>query len=48
VRWTVYVARIEVVRNTNIFVEKPEGKTPFGRPMRKRDDNIKIYLKLME
>jgi hypothetical protein len=42
----VYVARIEVVRNAKIFVEKkPEGKTPFGRPMRERDDNIKMCLK---
>jgi hypothetical protein len=27
-----------------VLVGKPEGKRPFGRPMRKWDDNIKMNL----
>jgi hypothetical protein len=26
------------------LVGKPEGKRPFGRPRRRREDNIKMYL----
>jgi hypothetical protein len=28
-----------------IFVGKPEGKKPLGRPRRRRDDNIKMDLR---
>jgi hypothetical protein len=28
-----------------ILVEKPEGKRPLGRPRRRWEDNIKIYLR---
>jgi hypothetical protein len=28
-----------------IVVENPEGKRPFGRHRRRREDNIKIYLR---
>jgi hypothetical protein len=28
-----------------IFVGKPQGKRPLGRPRRRRVDNIKIYLR---
>jgi hypothetical protein len=27
-----------------ILVGKPEGKTPLGRPRRRREDEIRIYL----
>jgi hypothetical protein len=27
-----------------VLVVKPEGKRPLGRPKRRRDDNIKMYL----
>ena len=27
-----------------VLVEKPEGKRPLGRPRRRWEDNIKIYL----
>jgi hypothetical protein len=34
-----------VMRNAyRILVGKPEGKTPLGRPRRRREDNIKIDL----
>ena len=26
------------------YVGKPEGKRPLGRPRRRREDNIKMYL----
>jgi hypothetical protein len=29
--------------NSAVF-GKPEGRRPFGRPRRRRDDNIKMYL----
>jgi hypothetical protein len=33
------------MRNANrILVRKPEGKRPFGRPMRRWEDNIKMVL----
>jgi hypothetical protein len=35
-RWAGLVAGMGVVRNIRkIFVEKPEGKRPFGRPRRR-------------
>ena len=27
-----------------VWVRKPEGKRPLGRPMRRWEDNIKMYL----
>jgi hypothetical protein len=27
-----------------VLVGKPEGKRPLGRPRRRREDNIKMYL----
>ena len=35
--------RIEVCVH-RVFVGKPEGKRPLGRPRRKREDNIKMDL----
>jgi len=41
IRWTGHVARMGEMRNVyNIFVGKPEGKRPLGRPRRKWEDNI--------
>jgi hypothetical protein len=37
------------IRNRNkILVGKPEDKKPLGRPKRRWDDNIRIYLKETE
>jgi hypothetical protein len=45
-RWARRVVRIKEMRNVyKIFVRKPEGKIPLGRPRRRRKDNIKLYLK---
>jgi ribosome biogenesis protein Nip4 len=29
----------------NILVERPEGRRPLGRPRRRWEDNIKMYLR---
>jgi hypothetical protein len=43
--WAEHVARIGQMRNIyKIFVEKPEGKRPIGRPKR-RWENIKTDLR---
>jgi hypothetical protein len=39
-RWAGRVARADRIS----FVEKPEGNTPFGRPRRREDSNIRTYL----
>jgi hypothetical protein len=45
VRWEGHVARMEEVRGAyKILVGKPEGRTPLGRPGRRREDNIKMDL----
>ena len=42
-RWAGYVVRIEEGRGMHkIFVGKPEGKRPLGRPRRRWEDNIKM------
>ena len=47
-RWTGHVARM---RNKNgvyrALVGKPEGKRPLGRPRRRWENNIKMYLQLV-
>jgi hypothetical protein len=44
-RWEGNVAHVEEKRNAyKIFVVKPEGKRPLGRPRRKWEDNIKMDL----
>jgi len=44
-----YEARMEKVRNMHkISVEKLEGKIPFGKPLRRRDDIIKKDLQKIE
>jgi hypothetical protein len=42
-RWAGHVARMGEVC-TGIWCGKPEGKRPLGRPRRRWEDNIKIYL----
>jgi hypothetical protein len=32
----------------SVLVGKPEGRRPFGRPRRRWEDNIKIYLREVE
>jgi hypothetical protein len=40
-----YVGCMGEIRNTyKILVGKPEGKRQFRRPMRRREDNIKVVL----
>ena len=44
-RWEEHVARMVEGRGVyRIFVGKPEGKRPLGRPRRRWEDNIKIDL----
>jgi hypothetical protein len=44
-RWARHVARMKEDRGVHrVLVGKPEGKRPLGRPRRRRDDNIKMYL----
>ena len=46
VRWTGRVARMGEKRNAyRIFVGKPEGKSPLGRPRRRWVNNIKMDLR---
>jgi hypothetical protein len=45
-RWAGHVARMGEKRNAyNIFLGKPEGKRPLGRPRRRWVDNIKMDLR---
>ena len=44
-RWTGHVARMREGRRVyRVFVGKPEGKRPLGRPKRRWEDNIKMHL----
>ena len=44
-RWAGHVARMGEGRGVNrVLVGKPERKRPLGRPRRRWEDNIKIYL----
>jgi hypothetical protein len=44
-RWAGHVARMCEKRNAyRLLVGKPEGKSPIGRPKRRRVDNIKMDL----
>ena len=44
-RWAGHVARMEEGRGVHkVLVGKPEGKRPLGRPRRRWEDNIKMYL----
>jgi hypothetical protein len=45
-RWARHEARIGEKRNAyRIFVGKPEGRRPLGRPRRRLVDNIKMDLR---
>ena len=45
-RWAGHIARMEQSRNAyRVLVGKPEGKRLLGRPRRRWEDNIKIYLR---
>jgi hypothetical protein len=45
-RWAGHVARMGEERNAfRIFVGKPEGRRPLGRPRRRWVDNIKMDLR---
>ena len=45
-RWAGHVARTEQSRNAyRVLVGKPEGNRSLGRPRRRWEDNIKIYLR---
>jgi len=42
-RWTGHVARMGERRGVyRVWVGKPEGKRPLGRPRRRWEDNIKM------
>jgi len=44
-RWVEHVAQIGQRRGVyTVFVGKPEGKRPLGRPRHRWEDNIKMYL----
>ena len=43
------MARMEEGRSVHkVLVGKPEGKRPLGRPRRRWEDNIKMYLEEVE
>ena len=44
-RWARHVARMEEGRSAlKMLTGKPTGKRPLGRPRRRWDDNIRMYL----
>jgi len=44
-RWAGHVARLgDKIGVFRVFVGKPEGKRPLGRPRHRWDDNIKLDL----
>jgi len=44
-RWAGYVARMGDIGGAyRVSVEKPEGRTPLGRPSGRWGDNIRMYL----
>jgi hypothetical protein len=45
IRWAGHVARMGEKNAYRIFVGKPEGKRPLGRPRRRWVDNIKMNLR---
>jgi hypothetical protein len=46
--WAGHVARIGEGRGFySIFVGRPEGKRPLGRPRRRGEDNIKMDLRVI-
>jgi hypothetical protein len=48
-RWAGHVARMWEGRCVyRVLVGRPEGKRPLGRPKRRWEDNIKMYLREIE
>ena len=48
-RWAGHVAQMGEGRGVHgVLVGKPEGKRPLGRPRRRWEDNIKMYLQEVE
>jgi hypothetical protein len=48
-RWADHVAHMGQMSNTyNSFIQNPEGKEQFGRPKRRGEDNIRLYLTEIE
>jgi hypothetical protein len=44
-RWVVHVARVGERRGVyRVFVGKPKGKRPLGKPMLRWENNVKMYL----
>ena len=47
-RWAAHVARMKEGRSTfKILTGKPTRKRPLGRPRRRWEDNIRMYLESM-
>jgi len=45
-RWAGHVVRMGKVRSVfRVFVGRPKGKRPLGRPRRRWEDNIKLDLR---
>jgi transcription termination factor 2 len=45
-RWAGHVARMEEGRGVcRVLFGRPDGKRPLGRPRRRWEDNIKMYLR---
>jgi hypothetical protein len=44
-RWAGHVARMEKRNAYRVFVGKPDGRRPLGRPRRRWEDNIKMNLR---
>jgi hypothetical protein len=45
-RWAGHVARMEVERKVyRVLVGNPEGKRPLGRPRRRWEDGVRLYLR---
>jgi hypothetical protein len=46
VRWAIHVERMGAVRSVyKILIGKPEGRRPFGIPIRRWEDNIRMDLR---
>jgi hypothetical protein len=43
-RWAMHVARIGGINSYEIVIGMPESKSPFGRPKRRWEDDIKMHL----
>jgi hypothetical protein len=46
IRWAGHIARMEEGSSTSkILTGEPTGKRPYGRPRRRWEENIRLYLK---